>query len=455
MFKYPYLKNDIAEKDLELMKWYSCNTEELANYYSNKVLDKFWSTEELKERRVMIHTPLMNDIAILNANLLFSESFHYISEKDLNKDRLDEILYNNSFDSILIESAELCSAFSGIYFKIDIDSNEVNPLINVSVPYYTIPVFKNRKLVKVIFWQEFKDEFKVFRLFETREIINGSLNITYKLYEGSDDNLGREVDINKIEEVAVLNLQDIIIPINDLGVVYIPNLKPNLMYPLSPLGRADCEGLISLLDSLDETFSSWIRDLRLGMARIFVDSEILRKGKFDVYNEVYLKIDLTQNKLANVNYKPIEPLQFQIRVNEHKETALTLMREVTTRAGYAPQSFGMDIEGRAESGTALNIMQGKSLLTRKKKIKYWQDGLEELFWQLQEFDRVFYNGDKEVDFNVTFPSEVKTSLEQTSNTIRNLRQVQLLSNYTSLKLLFPEWSEEEIQAEIDRMNEIL
>jgi hypothetical protein len=191
------------------------------------------------------------------------------------------------------------------------------------------------------------------------------------------------------------------------------------------------------------------------MARIFVDSEILRKGKFDVYNEVYLKIDLTQNKLANVNYKPIEPLQFQIRVNEHKETALTLMREVTTRAGYAPQSFGMDIEGRAESGTALNIMQGKSLLTRKKKIKYWQDGLEELFWQLQEFDRVFYNGDKEVDFNVTFPSEVKTSLEQTSNTIRNLRQVQLLSNYTSLKLLFPEWSEEEIQAEIDRMNEIL
>jgi len=140
MFKYPYLKSDIAEKDLELMKWYSCNTEELANYYSNKVLDKFWSTEELKERRVMIHTPLMNDIAILNANLLFSESFNYSSEKDLNKDRLDEILYNNSFDSILIESAELCSAFSGIYFKIDIDSNEVNPLINVSVPYYTIPV---------------------------------------------------------------------------------------------------------------------------------------------------------------------------------------------------------------------------------------------------------------------------------------------------------------------------
>ena len=50
--------------------------------------------------------------------------------------------------------------------------------------------------------------------------------------------------------------------------------------------------------------------------------------------------------------KPIEATQFEIRAEQFEKTCLNLLDRIITSAGYSPQSFGLNIAGRAESGTA-------------------------------------------------------------------------------------------------------
>ena len=43
-------------------------------------------------------------------------------------------------------------------------------------------------------------------------------------------------------------------------------------------------------------------------------------------------------------------------------------------------------------------------------------------------------------------------MEKVSNTIRNSKQVNAMSTFRAVELLNPSWTEEEVQAEVDRIN---
>ena len=65
-----------------------------------------------------------------------------------------------------------------------------------------------------------------------------------------------------------------------LAVVYVPNQRPSSWRndPLGQhLGRSDLAGVESLMDALDEAYSSWMRDIRLGKARL-LDNTVLLPG---------------------------------------------------------------------------------------------------------------------------------------------------------------------------------
>ncbi|MDB5243972.1 MAG: hypothetical protein JWP57_4598, partial [Spirosoma sp.] len=109
------------------------------------------------------------------------------------------------------------------------------------------------------------------------------------------------------------------------------------------VGRADIDGSEGLLDALDETWTSWMRDLRLGRARIVVNEAALteptiggstfgRRG-FDVDQEVFAPI-AGQANMGDGDF--IKPVQFAIRVQEHNDTALALVERIVTSSGYSP-----------------------------------------------------------------------------------------------------------------------
>jgi A118 family predicted phage portal protein len=450
--------------------WYSDDAEAIANFYAHRVSDntpngRFWGEIERKERANVVHEPLVTDITAMSSNLLFSEPPEIIipeSATEKQQSKIDAFIEENGLYSLLLEAADMCAGMGGVYLKLDTDPDiSDSAILTIKTPEMAIPTFKYNRLVEVCFWKKVKsDDKKVFRLFENRFNENDTLHIEYALFEGSDDHIGKKVSVDKLVETQ--GFEDQQFPnYSGIGVEYIPNVLPNKLHPGSAQGMSDFAGSLTLLDSLDETMTSWMRDLTLGQARIFVDKEVMSPDvpdnlnypkeqfdRFDPHNRVYQMTDLSNWKLTGGGAKPIDSIQFDIRVDEHMKTATKLIESIVSRSGYAPQSFGLNVDGRADSGTALRLRERKTFLTQSKKAKYWKRALTKLMNSFQEFERV-------TGLNTIEPVEIKAhpsdsivhDMSEVSQTVMNLRSAEAISIETSIKMAHPDWSDEAVQAE--------
>lgn len=450
-------------KYLEWAAWYSGDPEQLADYYSSLFPDtdqgRFWARIERNERRTMVHLPIASDVAATSANLLFSEApdFQY-DEKADGGDRVKAFIDDNGLHNLLLEGAEMAAGLSGLFLKLDVDPSIMGvPIVSVVTPYHALPEFQRGRLKAVTFWSVVRQEDSgtVWRLFEDRRVENGQLVVRYRLYDGRDDRIGRLRGLNSIEETSQLGLQDMIYNINALATVYIPNMRPNRLQPGSPLGVADYQGAIGLLDSLDEAWSALMREIRLGAAKLLVDEEILDEhGRYNTLDEVFVKLKMSDLRVGNESYDPIEQIQFDMRIEEMLRGIEALSTEIITRCGYSPQTFGFDIQGRAESGTALRIRERKSLLTREKKSRYWRPALRSLFWQAQLLDveSALSTGYTPQDVDVILQDSVVPDPKEISETIRNLEQARAISTYMKVKLQHPDWDETAVAEEVERIH---
>ena len=454
-------------KVTEWLAWYSGDPETLANYYayyaySTSYNGRYYANLSLEERSNIVHLPLAGDICAMSSNLLFSEppEFQY-DEGQRASERIAAFLLENDITSKLPQAAEICAAAGGVYLKLDVDPDiSGSPLLTVRMPQHVIPTFHSDRMTEVKMWRDVKrDQSTVWRLMEHRYNERNDLFIEYDLYKGTTTDMGGKVDMNSIDETRGLE------PIayrnfDGLGVVYVPNYLPNRMFPGSNEGQSDYAGTISLLDSLDEAYTSWMRDLELGQARLMVDETTLdvkgtvptsaglavsdRNPRFDPHQRAYLKLALDDWK--HDGSKPIEMIQFAIRVTEHMNNCQHLTEQIVSLCGYSPQTFGMNIDGQAESGSALRIRERKSMLTRQKKARYWQNALQTLVYQMQQMDgksglSTLY---EPLPFDAVLEDSIVRDERETSETIRALRQAEAISTEQAIKMLHPDWDDDAI-----------
>ena len=467
-------------KIVEWSAWYSGDPQQLLNLYSSSLFfppdsdrGRFWARIEADERAGCVHLPIAGDIASTSSNLLFSETPEFLYEKEgPGGDRIDDFIKENGLLSILLEAAEMSAAMSGVFLKLDIEPKLISlPIISVVTPLQAIPYFWRGRLWEVLFFRVVKEERNgevKWRLFELRRREGSRLIIEYRLYKGSIDKVGREVSLDSIEETADLDLEDVAYEgIEGLGCVYIPNMRPNRLMPGSPLGINDYSGCITLMDSLDFAWTSWIRDIELGMAQILVDEELLERpgggiinqdtaqARFNKFQKAFIKLNLAPWRIGGENIKPIEQVQFDIRVDAHLRTCESLVFQIIAQSGYSPQTFGMAEYARpSESGTALRIRERKSMLTREKKSRYWQPALRALLLQAQLLDLRSGLAPKSYEpqmVNIVLQDSIVLDERDQSETLRNLDQAHALSTLTKVKMLHPEWSDEEAEAEAQRI----
>jgi len=465
--------------------WYSGEREYLLNYYEKCTIlpmtekSIFWAKIESSERNNMIHLPVAGDIAGMSSNLLFSETPRIVYNQESQwGDIITQIRTENGFENYLLEGAEICAAFGGVLLKIDIDTILSDmPILSHLTPLKFYPTFLRGRLWEVLMWREVridKNKDKVWRLFENRKrsIDGKNLIIEFKLFEGKFDNVGKEIDINSINETKELNLESIEIKnIYGLGAVYVPNIKPNKLAPGSPIGINDFNSSISLMDSLDATYSSWMNDIELGRGQIFIDEELLKRDNaldgtntsdiyqddsFSKFQRCFLKLNLSNYKMGGDNIKPIDINQFAIRTEDHMKTCGNLLSNIVNMCGYSPNTFGIDTDGngRAESGTALRIRERKTFLTREKKSRYWQNAIIEI---LSQSARMYFSSiNKSIEVNkseisVELEDSIITDSKELSETIRNLDTAKAVSTYMKVKMLHPDWTEKDIEEEISRI----
>lgn len=456
----------------EWAAWYSGDTERLANFYRyvcgyySTAKGRFWGKTYDDENRPLLHVPIAGDIAGVSADLLFSEpptieipeakQDEVNSEAQRAQDRLNEIIEQSGLISTLISAAEITAALGGCYLKIDWDSEWYSiPIVTICQPDVAYPTFGIAgDLRSVSFVREVeRTQSKVWRHIEYRE----AGLIEHALYEGSETSLGRRMPLDLHESTEGLQ-EAVITGIDDVLVRYIPNRIPNRLFRGSPLGMSDFAGQEPLMDALDETFSLWIDDIRRARGRIIVPAQWLEKddqsGKF-MFNEDRTVFVRLPNMGPPGEEAPLTVQQFAIRAQEHQQTALELLDRIITASGYSPQSFGLSIEGRAESGTALRIRERKSLKTQQKKAAHFKPRIEDILYLALQVDRIYLNNNTPIQFRprITFADSIQESMGELSSAVLTISQAEAASIQTKVEMLHPEWSNDQIQAEVKRIME--
>ena len=445
----------------------------------------FWK----RRGKAKVHVPLAADIASLSANLLFgnaprcriydeSEAVEKPkrtergkparkkkSEKQL---RLDAILRESLFESTIQEAAEIATVCGDVYLKCNWDQLRLDyPSIQYVSGERAVPEYRFGHLVCVHFFTTVKTDRKsgkVWRLYEL--YTDGSIQSA--VYIGDDGNLGTEDPAT----LASYGIEPVTtVPGGGMMAVHIPNIKPTRERK-TDYGRSEFEGMRDLLDELDETFSSWFRDIRLAKSRLIVPVEYLRKRNRPVNNGKNVDSMFTDGSftwefdedvetlvaldIANDKDMKITPSQFQIRADEHQKTAETLIRNIISMCGYSPQSFGLDIEGQAASGTALLIREKKSFSTRSKKLNYWSLPLERFLTSVLRLDAdLYHQGGVTVNDRVIveFPDSMSTDISTMANAVKMLHDAQAISTQIKVKMMHPDWEEGEVMEETERIME--
>ena len=471
---------------LEHAAWYSGDPNQLANFYAYPRqastepgiegtiypsqhsiwrinFDRFWARAATSPwRRQMVHMPIAADIATTSADLLFSDQADYLIEEANQpkaapgsmaaQDRLLALIEDADVQSVLTEAAETGAAMGGVYLRIvwDQEREPDHPLLCRVDADGAVPEFWYSRLQAVTFWRQVEPPAgskTVWRLLERHEpgyILSG-------LYEGTGEELG---ELRPLEQILAYPTAPVVeTGIDQLTAVYVPNMRPNRWWRDSALGKSDYDGVEALMDSLDETWTSWMRDLRLGRARLLVPQEYLDaqgKGKgavFDLDQEVFETLPMAVSRDENA----ITPSQFNIRSQEHLATAMALVERIVTAAGYSASTFGVNDQQRGVTATEIISREKRSYVTRAKKIAYWSGPLQQILEALLAIDARHFQPHEVFRPRVDWPAEVQDDPAQVAATVVTLRQAQAASTQTLVEMLHDDWSDDEVAAEVQRI----
>jgi len=404
---------------------------------------------------------------------LSSPTFTLDDDKDTaTQDRLNE-LADDTLHGVLAEGAEIGGALGGSFYRVSWDKEVVpdKPFLTCVHADAALPTFRWGRLVAVTFWTVMKREGQqVWRLLERHELDSQRVGIIqYGLYLGSEANLGRVIPLTDIEQTKPLAEPGMLTNGNEmstespgLACVYVPNQRPQRRWRNDPigysLGRSTLDGVEHLMDALDETYSSWMRDIRLGKARVFVARSVLDEhgpGKgstFDADQEVFAPLNLLQARDGGGTGLPIQAEQFKIRYEEHSATADKLTEVILRTAGFSTQTFGMDSSGaKASNLTATEVQahERRSYMTRDRQIRLFNPQIQAIMEKLLAVDKAMFGSDVTPQRpTVTFTDSVQDSQITLAQTAQALRTAEAASTKTLVQMQHPDWPDDQIEAEV-------
>jgi hypothetical protein len=414
------------------------------------------------ENRTRLHIPAPADIAMLSSDLLFSEppTTRLTETNERAQARLDLIANSPTAHSMLSQAGELSAAFGAVVLTTTWDTQTMDHAwIKESAADVTIPEFRNGKLIAVTLWTQYHENSQVYRHLERHEI--GA--IFHGLYLGTENNLGRVIPLTERNETAhyadLVNSEGAILTgLDRLTASYMVNLPAREWRKrgdLAHAGRSDYSGgMKGLFDALDETWSSWMRDLDLGRARLVVPSSYLETNgagqgaTFDTDRAIFSPLSIG----GQMNDMKIEQVQFRIRVAEHEATARALYQQILTSAGYADH----DSSDRAIPTTATGVLdetRAKERM-RDKKALHAKRAIAEQAAVALEIDGLVFPGSGGGRFerpDVEFPEISQEDPEKRSRVIQQLRAATAISIQTAVKMNDRELDDTEVAEEVSRI----
>lgn len=413
------------------------------------------------ENRARIHVPAPADLATLASDQVFSEGMEVGADSTSKKTkaRLDLIANSDEALETFSTMGELKSAFGATVLVSRWDTEVADHVwLEASAADVVIPTFRSGRLIEVTLWTEYRELNVVWRHLEH----HSRGYIEHALFQGTADNLGRRVPLEDRPETAMyaglVNADSVILTgIDRLTASWNPNLTAQQWRKkgvLANAGRSDFHQVLELFDALDETFSSWIRDLRLGAGRILVPEAALdtlgpgQGGAFDMGREVFAGLNMPgdPSKMA------FDHVQFAIRVEEHEKTMLGIYKEILRKAGFAPSAWGDYTGGSQMTATEVQDRKSASERTRDKKILRDRSAIAQQSAVGLELDGILFpgKGGKRLDAvpTVTFPDVSQEDPLQLAQTLSLLDSAGAISVEQKVRRANPEWDDQQVKDEV-------
>ncbi|MEE4540978.1 capsid protein [Streptomyces sp. V4-01] len=421
------------------------------------------------EKRIKLHVPLAGDLARTSSALLFSEpptlkapDPKAAGAKPL-QERLEQ-LQETGLNRTLITAGQRASALGGVYLRTVWD-DEISdrPWIDSVRADAAAPEMRAGVLMAVTFWTVIAvDGTKVTRHLERHE--RGGL-ILHAVYEGSSDNLGKQLPDSALgsfpETKGLQPTRQLAIDKLMMTVSYAPNTADNRDWCDVPgahwLGLSDFQGSEGLLDALDETYTSWMRDVRLAKSRIIVPHGYLTnhglgQGASWEDRDVYAGLNIPPTETG----AGITLNQFAIRHAEHKATCDELRDQIIRNAGYNTGSFGEDSDGAAVTATEVKAKASRSEATRSSKSEAFAVAVPDIVETLLALEASgLFPGLPSVDVErpvMTFADSIAADPLVLAQTAAALRTAEAASTETLVALTNPEMPAEEQAVEVRRIH---
>ena len=463
--------------------WYSGDPDQLSAYYGGggghnrlspqprpsqyrggvvgSVARWFWGTppdpEQLPNR---LHIPLASDISSTNADLLFGEPPAFVVEDTTTQERLDWLMVEGGYHAALLEAAEIASAYGGVYLRASWDVDLVkHPIVDAIAPDCAAPEWRAGRLTAVTLWKvlEETDDNRVLRHLERHE----KGRVYHGLYEGNRDSLGRKLPLADNPATAGFRVESdggIATGATGLAVVYIPNMRPHRIIRGTPLGRSDYAGVEHIFDSLDQTWSSLVRDIELGQARLIVPDSFLdthgrgQRATFSMERKVFTPVTGLQG--ANERFGDmITQVQFAIRVDEHLAAAAALTEQAVRGGGFSAQTFG-ESKDLAITATEVQHRERRSFSTRRRKIGYANPEVAGFTETVLEMDaKKFSSGVTPQRPTIEWPDGVQDAPEATARTVELLTRARAASDEVKVRIVHPDWDDTQVLEEVAKIQD--
>ncbi|GAA1026845.1 hypothetical protein GCM10009557_06000 [Virgisporangium ochraceum] len=417
-------------------------------------------------RDTRLHVPIAADLAVIGANLLFSEP-PKISATDTAVMQRIEKLVEDGFTRTLLHAKEASAVLGDVYLTpvIDQDVAPKQAIVAVHHADAAIPVIRWGKLVEVTFWSELeRDNNRVVRWLEHHDVDRSNPakpvgRITYAVFEGSITDLGRRVDLKGFD--ATRHLADLVdsagvqpTGIDRLDVVRFPNRGPQRLWRsdanLKHLGRSDFDSNEPIFDQIDEVWTSWLRDIRLAKGRLTVPESYLQShgpgqgASFDAEREVYSAVNALPQDMTGGG---ITLSQFAIRHVEHKATIDALMEVATRHAGYSQQTMGEEGD-TPMTATEAQARERLSFTTRASDGQIWRPSIAEYVEVHLAIEAAAFAGPAPVRPDVELADSVTESPETVARTAQLLTAAMAASTETLVRMVHPDWDDTQVAKEV-------
>lgn len=281
-------------------------------------------------------------------------------------------------------------------------------------------------------------ELETYRLFESHQ----AGGIARQLFRGRSWYLGQRVPLTSLDEFKDLKEEE------ETGLD-----QPTLIrWDNVSGGRSDISGQEALLDAINEEFSRGREKSRKSKPITFAARELADStGAVDLTGIILTGAGNLARDLGEDPAKTVETVQPSFPSTEIINWLNFLVDCALMFMAYSKASYGRDQGGSADSGKALKLRQQRTLLKKAGKDRMAMEALEMAY----AVSMCWLSGGSKVnDFrpDVQLGDGLPTDELEDAQTAQAWDAAGAISLEEKIRMRRPDWSDEQIQEEIDRID---